>query len=442
MKKAVLVIDHKERDLRGIVLIAYWLYTKYGIFPYLTTTKNEMASLIKYKPDILLLQHVRHLRQKCFLDYAKNQNTAIALLMAEGFANYPENILFGAGRDEFLSYVNLLFPWGQIFIKSCNKKHLIENAKVVAIGSPRFDYHTPEFKSLCMSRSEFSQILGINPDTPNVVWMTNSKYANPKEGFEKLVSRIKSPEASDHRIAGVIEPKTRDHQRIFDAISGYLLRLAKEITNINILIKVHPAEPIEVYENKFKDCSNVKIIAKLDKIPLTDLIRHADIQINWRCTTAAEAWLMDINKNVIGVEVANLELDEFTYLAAGCDMAADYKALREKVQSYLDGGKIPDLLLLKRQDFINDFLFSADGLSAQRCAREIAACIKNKAKTKPSLKNLGTYLKYLPKYRFNKNWVTLDRGENHAKYISSELVEAEIKNCEKLFGNKCEYRYL
>ena len=122
MKKAVLVIDHKDRDLKGIVLIAYWLNKKYGVLPYLTHTKNEISCLIKYKPEVILVQHVRHNHQEEFLKYAQKQNTTVALNLAEGYPDNLDNIIFYIGRDEYIKYVDLFLPWGKSIWEKAKKK--------------------------------------------------------------------------------------------------------------------------------------------------------------------------------------------------------------------------------------------------------------------------------------------------------------------------------
>ncbi len=443
MKKALLVVDHKERDLRGIVLIACWLYAKYGVYPFITNTKNEISSLIKYRPDLILLQHVRHNHQKEFLDFAKAQGTTIAVLASEGFPNYPENILFTVGREDYFQYIDLLLTWGDIFINKCNRHHLIRHAEVVAVGSPRFDYHTSFFSSLCMTKESFCKLIGIDLNMPIVLWMTNGKYANPPEGMEAFIRRTKSPDFSDHRIAATIEPKARDHQRVYDVVSDYLLKLAADFPKVNFLIKVHPAEPVEVYYKKYKNHKNVKIIDSLNNFSLSDLIRHSDIQLNFRCTTSAEAWMMDINKIVIGFESADLELDEFNYLASGCDMVDDYASLKVKISHYLNGGNTEQSLMQLRTKFIKDFLYSNDGKSAQRCAKVIADHISDKSNVVWGWDNYKTFMRYLPKYRFNNKWVAMHRGTDHPKHIDPALVKAEADICsQEIIGKEINYRYL
>ena len=438
-KKVLLVIDHFNRDLRGIVLIAYWLNVKYGIKPYITHTRNEISSLIKHKCDLILIQHVRHHHQRKFLEYAKNQGTAIGLLLAEGFSNYPSNVLFSVGRDEYIPYIDIFMPWGPDLIRTCRNAHVIQRAQTVPVGSPRFDYHTEQYSGLFVSRREFCESQDLPEDSQFVLWMSSSKYANPKEGYDVLVKTIKNPNTSDNRIAGVIEEKARDHQRIYDTMSTHFAALAEEFDKTTYLIKVHPSERKVVYQERFRSYPNVKIVDD-SAVGLSDLIYHADVQLNWRCTTSAEAWVMNLGKRVIGIEVPDLELDdEFKYLTLGNDIVTGYEQLRDKTEYYLAGGTVSDDLIEKRKQFIANFLVANDGNSAKRCAGVISNFIQGRKPPKHNWVTLKTVGRVLHRYRFNREWVNDKRTPEHPKYIDPDIFHDEMKKCESLFGQKCDY---
>jgi hypothetical protein len=79
MKRVLLVVDNPRRDLFGIAGIAYWLIRNHAIRPIIVGTRNEISALIRHKPDLILLPHVRYTRHLEFLDYARAQGTAIAV---------------------------------------------------------------------------------------------------------------------------------------------------------------------------------------------------------------------------------------------------------------------------------------------------------------------------------------------------------------------------
>ena len=161
MIKVVLVIDHLERDLRGVVLVAWWLNIKWGIKPIITHTKNEISSLIKYKPDMILLQHVRHHWQKEFLEYAKAQNTAIGISLAEGFPIDKNMYIFQAGRDEYVKMVDLFLTWGPEFNQELKRNTLTKHAISIDVGSPRFDYHNNKYDSLTDKKNKINKKFNI-----------------------------------------------------------------------------------------------------------------------------------------------------------------------------------------------------------------------------------------------------------------------------------------
>lgn len=438
MKKVVLVVDHRERDLKGLVLIAFWLNAKYGIHPFITNTKNEISCLIKHKPDLILLQHVRHHHQKEYLEFAKAQNTAISILLAEGFPLSEEDFLFSAGRDEYVPYVDLFLTWGRIFNRFIEQNRLTRHSTTVNTGSPRFDYHTPRYKSLVASKDEFYKVFNINPEYPVILWMSSTMYANPVGGYDNFIKKMKDPNTSDSRIAPIIDKLAKDHQTVFDIMSAYFKKLAAEFPQVNFMVKPHPAESRDVYDNEFKSYTNIKIISG-SPLSLSDLLRHIDIQLNWRCTTATESWLTDINNPVISIEPDGLNLDIFKYLSIGNDIVSDYSSLQEKVSHYLQGGEVSHELIEKRQQFIDDYLCVADGKSSERCADAISSYISQGNSVSWSFNNYKILIKYLRRYRFNKNWLAMKRDHTHPKYISHKSIHQEMGKLMKLHNKKVEY---
>ena len=439
INRAVLVIDHKSRDLRGVLLVAYWLSVKYGVLPYLTNTKNEISCLIKYKPHVILLPHVRHPHQFEFLKFAKAQGTSVVLSLAEGFPVSKDQFLFSAGRDEYLSYVDLVLPWGPVYNSYIVENPVVRGIASVPVGSPRFDFHAPRYKPLLIGRRDFCMSARADYKLPTVIWMTNTIYANPHEGYDKFIEKMKRPTTSDSRIAHFIEPLTRDHQRVFENMSDYYEKISKAFPRVNYLIKVHPSEPRQPYEDRFNAHPNIKILPVSD-LSFTNYLAHADILCNWRCTTSAEAWMVDISKPVISIEPRGLETSIFDYLSSGNDTVSDYGQFEDKMTHYLNGGKVAVPIVSARDKFIAEYLLAADGRSAERCAEAIFSHISARACPVWSWHNYRVFLKYLRNYRFNRKWLALNRGQDHPKYISRGLIDDEMGKLSGLFGRSAEYR--
>lgn len=442
MKKALFVIDHKDRDLKGVVLIAYELFTKHKIMPFFTTTRNEISSLIKYEPNVIFIQHVRHDWQEEFLKYAKSKNIKVALSLAEGFPRAPHETLFSVGQPRLFKYLDLIMTWGKKLSENCDTTILPSHTRLIHTGSPRFDFHTKKFQDLNLSRKDVFNRLQFPDNQPLVLWMTNYKYANRPGGINKILESVRTPGSSDHRIAATIEPKVKDHQRCFDFIKNLFIKLLEKGPQINLLIKVHPSESKEVYESIFSSFPNVRVIHDLDNLTLTDIIVNSDLQVNWRCTTASEAWMRDINKKVISIDVPGLELNEFEYLKAGCDIVGNFEEFEKVIKQYINGAPVPENIVRERIEFIQDYLYSNDGNSAVRCAEEIYYLINIETPKKFSLIASQIFFKKLKSYRFRRNWVALKRGPEHPKYISPNKIHEEIKLLEPHFKKIMEYKYL
>lgn len=438
MKKAVLVIDHKDRDLRGVVLIAFWLNKKYKILPYLTHTKNEISCLIKHKPELILIQHIRHKHQQPFLEYAHHQKTCVAVGLAEGLPDHLDNLFWYIGRDEYMHYIDVFLPWGPRLWELAKKKELLQHASVEVVGSPRFDYHTSRYSELCIPKNVFCDTLGIDASKPTILWMTSFKHCPFGGDLEEFVKKYQNPNFSDHRRAPTVREFAISSEKTFNLTSDYFLKLIQEFSDLNFIIKLHPVEPLAVYQEKFGNFSNVTVIKSLDKFSLSDMIRHADIQITWRCSTSLEAWMMDIQKKVITVENPEVEFEMLKYLSIGNDIVSDYSSLKRKIVYYLEGAEVSQELIDRRHQFFHDYLYSNDGNSAERCADALYAHL-SAAKPKMKLYNYKIFLKNLWHYRFNKNWLSSKRHATHPKYINPDDIHTEMKRLMDLYGHQVEY---
>lgn len=438
MKKAVLVVDHKDRDLRGIVLIAYWLNRKHNILPFITHTRNEISCLIKYKPELVLAQHIRHRHQREYLMYAKRQKTHIAVCLAEGLPDHQDNTLYYIGDNENMHFVDVFMPWGAYLWQIAkNKKHL-EHAAIEPVGSPRFDYHTPRYSNYWMSKSGFCECMGMDPNRATILWMTSFKHCGYGK-VEELIQLYQDPNLSDYRRAPTIRELAVSNEFVFNAMSEFFPKVVRDFPQCNFIIKVHPAEKLAVYQEKFGHLKNVLILQSLKSVSLSDVMRHSDIQLTWRCTTSPEAWMMDLEKKVITIEHPGVITDMLKYLTVGNDVVTDYEALKEKINYYLNGGKLDPAVIDRRLNFIRDNLYANDGCSAERCADVLSKYV-NSAKPRWSFKNSKIYLRHLRSYRFHQNWLADRRDETHPKYIPPSAVHDEMKRCMQLFGLPVQYR--
>jgi surface carbohydrate biosynthesis protein len=440
MDKVLIVLDHKDRDLGGVSLIAYHLFTSFGIFPIICTTKNELSCLIKYSPKLILVQHVRHSRQRYFLEFAKNRGIKIAILPCEGFPRRYQDMPFGLGEKEFLFYLDYAFLWGELLATSCKKSENLKNCTIKSIGSPRFDlyhlnlHHIPPKKIVC-------DYFGFDSKLPLILWTTNFKYSNWPGGIDKLIELIKLPTTSDHRLHETIDKKARDHQRGFDFSTEAFDKLIVELKNFQFIIKVHPNENIEFYHRRYSKFPHVKIIQSLKDLSLYDLLRAADVQIAWRCTTSAESWIFDQTKIVIDYEPDDLLLNEFEYLASGNDIVKNYETLKEKIIYYIENPSVDPLVMSKRLNFIKDYLHSADGKSALRCAQEISDICETKIKLKWNFKSILVYLRHLPRYRFRKNWQLMLRDKTHIKYIGLDDILSKMELFKAYFKKDYKFKF-
>ena len=161
--------------------------------PYITHTRNEISCLIKHKPDLIVTPHVTHQWQEEFFQYAKAQNTVIALFPGEGFPYnpYDNNMFYRVLNYEmYAKYVDFIISWGSIFVDSMQNNKFIKNKDVQIVGVPRFDYYNNKYSGLNMSRNELCEKLSIDNKQPIVLWLTSTCYANHESGIDELIKRV------------------------------------------------------------------------------------------------------------------------------------------------------------------------------------------------------------------------------------------------------------
>lgn len=135
-------------------------------------TRNEIVGLIKHRPHLIMMPHVRYERDRPVLEYAKAQGTAVAVLPVEGLANTPRLVAPSLGSDGLRPMVDLYMSWGKMIAQRCQNEGLAPNAEVHIVGSPRFDLHSADYDPVFPSRREFCERIGFSPERPLVSWFS------------------------------------------------------------------------------------------------------------------------------------------------------------------------------------------------------------------------------------------------------------------------------
>src|SRR5205823_5966406 len=128
-----------------------------------------------------------------------------------------------------------------------------------------------------------------------------------------------------------------------------------ERPDLNFIIKPHPAESSEPYD-KLRVLSPHVALADATW-DVAELIRHSDVQFNWRCTTSMEGWIYNMAKPTISYVTADLETRQFLPgMIEGNDCVDSFEGLRDAVSGYLAGRPVRAEVLERRQAYLDAYL--------------------------------------------------------------------------------------
>ncbi len=182
--------------------------------------------------------------------------------------------------------VGLFFAWGQdqASIMAPELGDLAERVKLT--GNPRFDLLTPRFLPLYQEDVEeindkYGRILLIN---------TNFGFINrpiSKKDRQKFFSQFPLYQKRPY----FFENWMQEQQKVMDSFVEVLPALRKRYPEHSIVIRPHPSESLEPWEEL---CSKHQGMYTNREGGVIPWILGSDIVIHWNCTTAIEAFLLGV----------------------------------------------------------------------------------------------------------------------------------------------------
>ena len=199
----------------------------------------------------------------------------------EGFVySNPERYLDQVSLNS-LKLLNLFFAWGQEQSNILSNKYPQLANKIKIVGNPRidilkrkyFDFYEKESNYI---KKKYGKFILVNSNFNGVATITLSRAIEELKGL------------SNNFDENFWKNSIEFHSKLFKLFVDGIKELAKS-TNLNIIIRPHPAEDPYYWLDEFKDYDNVKIINKFSVSPW---IIESKVVIHNGCTTGIEAFLM------------------------------------------------------------------------------------------------------------------------------------------------------
>ncbi len=450
----VLPIEVIQRDFEGRLLLC------------LELIKRGFDCILGKKEEVH--QYMFQERQP-FVYIAKGINGAIdprikkaggilAILDEEGgvFTRSLSNVCLRL-TDETIPFLDVYFSWGEeIRNELLEQKTSLDKNKNVVSGNPRFDLCRPEFNSYHQTISCGKET--IKPDY--ILINTDFAFVNNQLGCE---GRIKFDKKNaflreyDKKVGGDyfnperINREEEYQQTVFDGFVEMILALAERFKDKDIVIRPHPVENLNTYQQLFAEISNIHVIREGNA---QNWINGALTVIHHDCTTGIEAMLMG-KLTISFCPAYDPELVQWLPVEAGYKIT-DLGILLEVVQDCVDGqqgigvySEIYDFELIEKYianvglysaGTIADFILKRTPVWEKRCQghlEEESASISTVAQSS-LLSMVVTMVKSLCHRQINRQADTDVEGLKRNKFpgISHDEISAKVSIFSDAIGLK------
>lgn len=416
--KVALVVDNPKRDLSGLTLLAYEL-SKYDIEVYLVPMYEQVLHIMAINPDFILLNYCRPINAKKIKQY-KSLGFKVGVLDTEGgiLRDIYKELLISVEKSNVESLLDVYFLWGnkqlEVFSEYFSSKNF--NTKLFCCGSPRYDFLDSDFKEFLSFDKNLKGYILLIASFP----ICNPKFVSLEEEAKNMT------EALGYSLEHVQKIQSNYLKRLSEYIK-LIKKLLNLYPNEQFVLRAHPFENHDLYQNEFKDYSNIILNSEGE---IFSVLHNAKLMVQINSSTGVEAAM--INIPVVQPEYMNAKEDNVEQITNSSYLAYSEKEfinlfnslINNKSNYYIDNRKKEIEKYIKQ--LINDYFYNIDGKSSQRVAKCIASFldenISNKKETVPLffMEYVISLLKLSIKSILNKNYIKHRQQKNlHGDVVKS-----------------------
>lgn len=370
MKKILISIDHKWRDLPGHVLLGEYL-TKKGMEVTYCRNGLERYYLDNVNYNYVVINHIfESSRQILIKEYAL-RGVQFIILPTEGIPTLEDFTDFALGVELDYSGVACYAFWNSLYLKRFKKNSTMNLLKIYIAGVPRFDFY--KHKNLAkISTYKFK----TNSPSKKILWATNftqAQFHEPKKSMllEADSIRLGYKEVLEKMQGSLPTVAKKDYYARQNSLD-IMCRFIQDHPNIQLVLKPHPSEDGTFYE-KFlhsKGISNKRAVVVKNEY-IWDLLKWCDVEVSRSCTTAVEAW--HLKKPTIDLNPDKSWYHSHKHSSGSYEAGSYEELLVAMKQSLIDEWKGNHTIRLARSKFINTY---CEGRESYR-TRSLADAIYN-----------------------------------------------------------------
>jgi surface carbohydrate biosynthesis protein len=355
-----LVVDHPQRDLPGLVLVAYELAGR-GVDVALIPLNLLGPEAFALAPDFLLLNYLRR-NIDGVLSGCLDAGIPYGILDTEGgfYGDLDAYGLTFTRRRELRDGVRLFCVWGRRTREYLEANALVPVPALVTTGVPRFDFYAPAWRRFYNDvdlRIPVGDLVLVNTK----IAVANPQHHSIEEEIRLYTDKLGMPldEVLRHRDIGIAT---------IEGVTALCNRLARDEPALQVVIRPHPHERLATYEDRVDaDTTNLHVIRRGTVDPW--IVRSLAL-IHRQCTTAIEARLAGIPAIAPMWIPTSANAPDTEAVSVACDSYDDLRRTLDAVRAGED--VVPDSAEKELRRIVDDWLFAVDGLSHVRVADAIA----------------------------------------------------------------------
>jgi len=326
-------------------------------------SRRELEYQIDSYPKSVYLSKSMTGRSLFFFRLARKFGHEIITWDEEALVHLPPETYYSRRlHPDAIKLVSHLFAWGQDNVELWRQyPHLPESLSIHSIGNPRTDMLRPEMHSFYSDevkalRQKYNDFILIN---------TNFNHVN---AFGADMNLFQPPTNPDEipKFGRAAKGMTRayaqglwDHKHaVFKDFQELIPKLSNAFPDVNIVIRPHPTERHDAYNEIAARCSRVHVTNEGNVVPWIQATR---LVLHNGCTTGIEAFIMGVPAISYRQSVSE-EIDNGFYRLpnAVSHQCFDFDQLRDMVQQIL-AGQLGAADGHERQALIAQYLESRSG---------------------------------------------------------------------------------
>jgi len=367
-------VENQVRELDPILLLAF-IAAQRG-FSSVIGSRRELEFRIDSYPKSVYLSKSMTGRSLFFFRIARKFDHQIVTWDEEALVHLPPGTYYSRRlHPEAIKLVSHLFAWGQDNVELWRQyPDLPADMPIHSIGNPRTDMLRPEMHSFYEEevhalQQKFGEFILIN---------TNFNHVNAFGADMNLFQPVAKP-GELAKFGRAARGMSRDYaeglcdhkQAVFKNFQQLIPKLDQAFPDLNIVIRPHPTERHDVYNEIAARCSRVRVTNEGNVVPW---ILATRVVLHNGCTTGIEAFVMGVPAISYRESVSEKYDNGFYRLPnAVSHQCFDFDQLQDMLQQIM-AGKLGPADGHERQTMIKHYLESQSGpLACERMVDVLAS---------------------------------------------------------------------